>query len=177
VIHRGRVALVRIQRRVKTRKRTMDDTGWALKSLIKARVGHLASSTRDGKPLVVPICFACRDATIYSAIDQKVKRRQPLALRRVLNIVENPRVCLLVDDYDEDWRKLRYVIVQGTATLLNRGREHRTALCLLRKKYRQYRYMKLENRPVIKIKPVRTIAWRATPPESQTGTVKPKEYH
>ena len=155
----------------------MDDTRWILKSLTEARVGHLASTTRNGKPLVVPICFVYRGTAIYSAIDQKPKRRKPLALRRVLNIVENPNVCLLVDDYDEDWRKLKYVIVQGTATLLNRGREHSAALLLLRMKYRQYRYMKLENRPIIKIKPVRTIAWRAIPSNTQTGTIKAKEYH
>ena len=168
---------MRIQRRVETRKPNLDVMRWAVKFLIKARVGHLASSTRNGKPLAVPICFAYRDNTIYSAIDQKPKRRRPLALRRVLNIVENPNVCLVVDDYDEDWSRLKYVIVQGTATLLNRGREHRTALFLLRRKYRQYRNMKLENRPIIKIKPIRTIAWRAMPSDTQTGTVKPKEYH
>ena len=161
----------------KTLNPTVDDTGWILNSLTKARVGHLASSTRNGKPLVVPICFAYRGTTIYTAIDQKPKRRKPLALRRVLNIVANPNVCLVVDEYDEDWRKLKYVIVQGTATLLNRGREHRAALLLLRRKYRQYRYMKLENRPIIKIKPMRTIAWKATPSNTQTGTVKPKAYH
>ena len=168
---------MRIQRRVETRKPNLDVMRWAVKFLIKARVGHLASSTRNGKPLAVPICFAYRGNTIYSAIDQKPKRRRPLALRRVLNIVENPNVCLVVDDYDEDWSRLKYVIVQGTATLLNRGREHRTALFLLRRKYRQYRNMKLENRPIIKIKPIRTIAWRAMPSDTQTGTVKPKEYH
>ncbi len=100
-----------------------------------------------------------------------------MACAAVLNIVENPNVCLVVDDYDENWRKLKYVIVQGTATLLNGGREHRAALLLLRRKYRQYRSMNLENRPIIKIKPLRTIAWKATPSRAKTGSVKPKEYH
>ena len=167
---------MRAQRSTGTRKSTANSTSWILKSLTKARVGHLASATRNGKPLVVPICFAYRDTTIYSAIDQKPKRIKPDGLRRVLNIVENPNVCLLVDEYDEDWRKLKYVIFQGTATLLNRGREHRAALLLLRRKYRQYRNMKLENRPIIKIKLLRTIAWRATPSNTLTATIQPKEY-
>ncbi len=149
----------------------------ALKFLTKARVGHLATSTRDGKPVVVPICFAYQDNTFYSAIDQKPKRIEPAGLRRVLNIVDNPKVCLVVDDYYEDWRKLRYVIVQGTASILSRGLEHRAALLLLRRKYRQYRSMKLENRPIIKIKLLRTIEWRATPSNTLTKTVQPKEYH
>jgi PPOX class probable F420-dependent enzyme len=113
---------------------------------------------------------------IYSAIDQKPKRIKPLALRRVRNIVENQNVCLTVDDYDEDWRKLRYVIVQAKATLLTRGSEHRAALSLLREKYRQYRHMELESRPIIKIKPVRIITWKATPSSPSSKTVKPKEY-
>lgn len=137
--------------------------------MTNARVGHLASATRNGKPLVVPICFAYRTTAIYSAIDRKPKRIKSEGLRRVLNIVENPNVCLVVDVYDEDWRKLKYVIVQGTATLLNGGREHRAALLLLRRKYRQYRSMKLENRPIIKIKPLRTIAWKATPLKHQNS--------
>ena len=144
-------------------KHTLTSTGWALKSLTKARVGHLATSTRKGTPLVVPICFALGPGAIYSAIDQKPKRMKPFALRRVRNIVENQNVCLTVDEYQEDWRKLRYVIVQAKATLLTRGREHRAALSLLREKYRQYRYMELESRPIIKIKPLRIIAWKATP--------------
>jgi PPOX class probable F420-dependent enzyme len=101
---------------------------------------------------------------------------KPLALRRVRNIVENQNVCLTVDKYDEDWRKLRYVIVQAKATLLMRGREHRAALSLLREKYPQYRYMELENRPIIKIKPLRIIAWKATPSPPSSRTVKPKEH-
>lgn len=84
-------------------------------------------------------------------------------MRRVLNIVENPEVSLVVDDYNEDWKRLRYVIAHGEATILTEGHEHRVALSMLRRKYRQYRHMKLENRPIIKIKTLRTITWRATP--------------
>ena len=160
----------------KTQKHTLTSTASALKSLAKARVGHLATSTRKGKPLVVPICFALGARAIYSAIDQKPKRMKPRALRRVRNIVENQNVCLTVDEYGEDWRKLKYVIVQGKATLLTRGREHNAALSLLREKYRQYRTMELESRPIIKIKPLRMITWEATPSFPASRMVKPKGY-
>jgi PPOX class probable F420-dependent enzyme len=158
---------------LKAEKHTLTNTGWPLKSLTKARVGHLATSTRKGKPLVVPICFVLGLRAIYSAIDQKPKRMKPLALRRVRNIVENQNVCLTVDEYDEDWRKLKYVMVQAKATLLMRGREHRAALSLLREKYPQYRYMELESRPIIKIKPLRIIAWKAAPSPPFSRAVKP----
>ena len=149
--------------------------GWAFESLAKAHLGHLACSTKDGKPLVVPICFAFDGSMIYSAIDEKPKRAQPFALRRVSNIVENPNVCFVVDEYSEDWRKLQYVLIDGLATVLNEGQEFDAAISRLRKKYRQYRLMKLEVRPVIKIKPVRIVAWKAKF-RTASRTLKPKAY-
>lgn len=134
---------------------------WAFDSLAKARVGRLASSTKHGMPFVVPICFAFDGSVIYSALDEKPKSTEPLALRRVSNIIQNPHVCLIVDDYYEDWRRLQYVLVHGIAALLTKGREFDAAISLLRKKYRQYDIMKLEVRPIIKIKPFRIVAWRA----------------
>lgn len=110
---------------------------------------------------MVPICFVFDGKTIYSSIDEKPKRAEPSGLRRVLDIVGNPKVSLIVDQYREDWRKLRYVIVHGSADIVNRGGEHKRAVSLLRKKYRQYRPMRLEGRPIIKITPVRFVAWSA----------------
>ena len=146
---------------------------WALNSLAKARVGHLGCSTKDGKPLVIPICFAFDGSMIYSSIDEKTKRSSPLSLRRVSNIMENPNICLVVDEYAEDWRKLRYVLVIGTAAVAQQGKRFRESIALLRKKYKQYNIMKLETRPLIIIKPIRIIAWK---PLRTSRTLKPKEY-
>jgi len=144
---------------VREHKLTAETPSWAVKLLASARLGHLACSTEDGKPLVIPICFAFDGTMIFSAIDEKPKKTSPLSLHRVTNILENPKVCFTVDVYSEDWRKLRYVMVHGTAEVLQRGRKFETAIAILRKKYQQYRSMKLENRPVIKIKPLRIVAW------------------
>jgi PPOX class probable F420-dependent enzyme len=124
----------------------------------------MACSTKDGKPLVVPICFTFDGSSIYSAIDEKPKSTDPFSLRRVLNIIQNPNVSLIVDEYSEDWRRLQYVLVNGTAAVLTEGREFDVAVILLRKKYRQYHMMKLEIRPIIEIKPNRIVAWRAQNP-------------
>ena len=67
---------------------------------------------------------------------------------------------MVVDEYREDWRRLRYVILVGSASVLTRGGEYRAAISLLRKKYRQYASMKLEERPIIRVKPLRMIAWK-----------------
>jgi PPOX class probable F420-dependent enzyme len=129
--------------------------------LRRARVGRLATADRTGAPHVIPICFAFDGRAIYSAVDEKPKQVSPRSLRRVRNIDANPRVALVVDDYAEDWRDLRYVLVRGTARILERGAEHGRAIALLRRKYPQYRRMRLEDRPVLRITPRRVIVWTA----------------
>ena len=127
--------------------------------LKRARIGHLGTSGRKGVPLVVPVCFVYDGDAIYSVIDRKPKRKQPEALRRLVNILENPNACLVVDEYHEDWKRLKYIIIQGKARVLTRGEEYLSAISQLRKKYRQYRYMRLMSRPIIKIAPRRIIVW------------------
>jgi len=135
--------------------------GWARELLIESRLGHLATSTKRGKPHVVPICYVLDGASLYTPIDEKPKRRKPTQLRRVLNIAENANVCLVVDHYEEDWSELKCVIVRGSAEIVHKGEAHERAVKLLREKYKQYRQMKLEDRPLIKIKLVSVVAWSA----------------
>lgn len=125
------------------------------------RVAHLGTADRRGSPLVVPLCFACYRDRIYSVVDDKPKKVAPSRLRRLRHITENPQVSFLVDHYEENWRRLSYILVQGRARVLRSGKEHAAALRLLRRKYPQYRTMQLEDKPVIKISPRRMIHWRA----------------
>ena len=125
------------------------------------RVARLATADAAGKPLVVPVCFVCSKGNIYSVVDEKPKRVAAARLRRLRNIEANPRVSLLVDHYEEDWSRLFYILVEGTAKLLPEGKEQQAALGLLRRKYAQYRKMKLASKPVIKISPSRLISWKA----------------
>lgn len=130
--------------------------------LRRARVAHLATADREGRPHVIPVCFVCEGGVLYSAIDEKPKRASPRALRRVRNIEANPRVALVVDEYGEDWRRLRYVLVRGTAAVIDPGsEEHAGAVRRLRRKYPQYRAMRLEGRPLLRITPRRIVAWAA----------------
>jgi PPOX class probable F420-dependent enzyme len=113
---------------------------------------------------VIPICFAYDGRAIYSAIDEKPKRTAPARLRRVRNIERNPAAALVVDAYREDWRRLWYVLVLGEAAVLQAGGpEHLRAVRLLRRKYRQYGRMRLEDRPVLKLMPRRIVSWSAVP--------------
>jgi F420 biosynthesis protein FbiB-like protein len=83
-----------------------------------------------------------------------------MRLKRVRNIKANPQVSLLVDTYHEDWSRLSYVLVNGTATIEEPGSErHITAIPLLREKYPQYREMSIDNQPIIAIVPQSVHAW------------------
>ena len=125
-----------------------------------ARVARLATASAAGQPLVVPVCFALVDESIYSAVDLKPKRTREL--RRVRNVRENPQVSLVVDEYDEDWTKLRWVMVEGTARVAD-GAERARALGALVAKYPQYAAMELGTTAgdVLAVTPVRLVAWRA----------------
>ena len=127
--------------------------------LASRRVGRLATATADGRPHVVPVCYAFDGALLYTPIDEKPKRVGAGELRRIRNLRENPQVSLVVDDYDEDWSKLAFVIVRGRAEIVERGDERSEALGLLREKYPQYRAMALEERPLLVIEPESVAAW------------------
>ena len=124
-----------------------------------ARVAHLATSDRSGQPHVIPICFVFDGKYFFSPIDEKPKRTAPSKLKRLKNIRENPQVALVIDHYDEDWRKLGYVLVFGKARPLRGGDKHQRAVKLLRKKYRQYRLMAIQTQPMIVVSPKRIVNW------------------
>jgi PPOX class probable F420-dependent enzyme len=144
-----------------SKRRDMRIEDWAREFLLESRSAHLATSTKHGKPQVIPICYVYDGDSIYSSVDEKPKRRTPMRLRRVLNILDNPNVSLVIDRYEEDWSKLKYVIVRGSAEIVQTQEEHEHAVQLLREKYSQYHQMKLEGRPIIKIKLVSVFPWQA----------------
>ena len=146
---------------------TQDD----LTALLQAyRIGHLATADSTGAPHLVPICFTYDGQAIYSAIDHKPKRRTGYGLKRIRNMVENPRVAFLVHHYEEDWQQLSYVLIRGTATILDSGPERQRALALLEDKYVQYqeRHLAQGDGLVIKIVPesVQRWGWQS----AQTGS-------
>ena len=133
--------------------------------LAAAPVGHMATADADGAPHVIPVCYAFDGRAIYSVLDRKPKSAALTRLRRVKNIQANPQVSLVVDHYEDDWRRLGYVLVFGRAELLLDGDERGAAVRLLREKYQQYRDMDVDENPVIKIVPERIVGWGSVPPE------------
>jgi len=97
--------------------------------LDRSRIGHLATADRQLRPHVVPFCYAREDDRLYFVVDEKPKQAGK-RLKRLRNIAENPAVALVVDVYDEDWRRLEYALVRGTAEIVTRPEEFQRALAL-----------------------------------------------
>jgi PPOX class probable F420-dependent enzyme len=126
------------------------------KRLAGASVAHLATAGADARPHLVPITFALDAETIYFAVDAKPKRTSDL--KRLRNIAANPAVAVLVDHYEEDWSKLWWVRVDGTARVVEDPAEVVRALDLLADRHRQYRSAR-PNGPVVAISIDRMSGW------------------
>jgi PPOX class probable F420-dependent enzyme len=135
----------------------MDDPA-ARRRLSEARVARLATVGATGKPHMVPVSFALEGDTIYFAVDAKPKRTTHL--QRLHNIAANPSVCLLVDHYEEDWTRLWWVRVDGTARVLDDGAQADRGVDLLVGRYPQYARARPQGK-VVAISIDRITGWAA----------------
>jgi PPOX class probable F420-dependent enzyme len=120
--------------------------------LAQARVGRLATVTEAGRPHIVPVCFAVHDGRIVTAVDAKPKQTRELA--RLANVMATGRASVLVDHYEEDWTRLWWVRVDGSARIT----DDEAAIDALAAKYDQYRAQRPAG-PVIAIDPERWRSW------------------
>ena len=108
---------------------------------------------------MIPICYAFEGSHIYSALDLKPKSVASRRLKRVKNVMANPRVAVVIDDYSEDWNALAYVLVHGVAEVVEDAEEQAYAEHLLRRKYRQYTEFLAPGCTVLKITVERVSGW------------------
>jgi PPOX class probable F420-dependent enzyme len=114
------------------------------------------------QPHIVPICFVYDGKLLYTALDRKPKRVSHERLVRLRNIRAVPRVAILIDQYDDDWTKLWYILIRGKAKLIPKSAraEHTSAIRKLRAKYPQYAQgMLADDAPIIRITPEQTAFW------------------
>jgi PPOX class probable F420-dependent enzyme len=135
--------------------------------LAESRRAVLATIAPDGRPRLVPICYAVdpRLPVLVTPLDDKPKRAgDPLALARVRDIRRDPRVTVVADRWVEDWARLAWVRLHGLADLLDPGdAEHPAAVAALRARYPQYLAQPLEARPLIRVTIERVVRWSASP--------------
>jgi PPOX class probable F420-dependent enzyme len=129
---------------------------WALQRLEGERVARLATADAAGVPSVVPVCFVWHEGSVYTAIDGKPKASR--RLRRLRNLEQNPHATLLLDGWSEDWSRLWWVLVRGSATVATAGAE--AALRRLERKYEQYAEV-AAGPEVIRLEPAEIRSWRA----------------
>lgn len=94
------------------------------------RVCRVATADRSGASHLTPVCQVVADGKIYFAIGRDS--------RKFANLRRNPRLAVLVDIYTEDWPRLVGALIEGPATLIERGPRFRKIRKLLYEKYPQY---------------------------------------
>jgi PPOX class probable F420-dependent enzyme len=139
----------------------MDLRGMQLRELVRrARVARLATTGADGRPHLVPVCFALLGDTVYSAVDHKPKRTN--RLRRLANIAATGQACLLVDHYDDDWTALWWVRLDGHGRVVTDPAEAARAVAALVDRYPQYA-ARPPHGPVIAVDVTGWTGWSASP--------------
>jgi len=118
------------------------------------RVCRVGTVSRGGVPHVVPVCHVLAGGKIYfgSANDGQ----------KVLNLKANPRVTVAVDLYSDDWAHIKGVMVQGRASLIERGPRFRRIRALLYRKYPQYpgeAALGESDSVIIEVTPTRVFSW------------------
>jgi PPOX class probable F420-dependent enzyme len=133
--------------------------GWARALLDEARVGHLGLLDGSGRPRVLPVTFAVVGEGIWSAIDDKPKRRPGESLARVRWLRARPESALTVDRYDDDWSRLAWVQLIGSTVVVDaRGRD--AVVAALADRYPHYRDQPPPG-PLLRFTPERAVWWRA----------------
>lgn len=136
------------------------DRDEARRRFATGRVAVLATLGPDGTPALVPIVFEVVGDRVVTAVDPKPKRSPNLA--RLRNIARDPRVTLLVDQYEEDWRLLWWARAEGEARVVPAGPDRDTALAGLVAKYEQYRGLHDAFGDVVIVEVGRWSGWSAS---------------
>jgi PPOX class probable F420-dependent enzyme len=129
-------------------------------------VGHLGLLDDDGRPRVLPVTYAVLDGELWSAVDDKPKRRPGDELARVRWLRARPEAALTVDRYDDDWRRLAWVQTLGRVSVLDVA-GHERVLDALAARYPAYRAQPPAG-PLLRLAPERALYWRAEGAKSWT---------
>ena len=131
----------------------------------RVRVARLATIDSEFKPHLVPVVFVFDGTHFFIPVDEKRKSGKPEKLRRIKNIEGNPNVALLIDEYNEDWARLAFVLIQGIASIVKSRKQAdiqlRQAQKELATKYVQYQKIGI-GEMCIMIKPEKVVSWRSS---------------
>jgi nitroimidazol reductase NimA-like FMN-containing flavoprotein (pyridoxamine 5'-phosphate oxidase superfamily) len=117
------------------------------------RVCRVATTGRSRVPHVVPVCHVLADGKLYFGSER--------GARKIDHLRANPYVAVTVDLYSESWDLLKGVMIQGTASLIERGPRFRTVRRLLYDKYPQYpdEAELAEGDVIVEVTPKHVFSW------------------
>lgn len=131
----------------------------------RERVARLATIDSEFKPHLVPVVFVFDGNHFFIPVDLKRKSAKPEKLRRIKNIEGNPNVALLIDEYNEDWTRLAFVLIQGIASIVKSKTQANVLLQQAQKKlttkYVQYQKIGI-GEMCIMIKPEKVVSWKSS---------------
>jgi PPOX class probable F420-dependent enzyme len=129
-------------------------SGKILAFIRSQRVARVATVGPDGTPHNVPVCVVFASGRLYFASDKKA--------RKVRNLRARPTVALAFDEYGENWKNLRGVMVVGRAAVVDHGAVFQRVRRALYRKYKQYaRMAPLEEGQsvIVGVTPTETFSW------------------
>lgn len=94
------------------------------------RVGRLATLSPEKNAHVVPLCYVVEGDNLYISTNTTSKK--------IRNIEKNAEATFLIDEYSEDWPRLKGVMISGRVKLHQKGGIFTKARDLLYAKYPQY---------------------------------------
>ena len=118
------------------------------------KVGNMAQIGEENHPHVTPLCYASTPDAIYIETNG--------GSWKVRNLERRPEIAFEVDEYVDDWDKLRGIRLQGTVEVLREGREYQAGKTLLFRKYPdQFSKMGWTDgvNVVLKIVPAKLTSW------------------
>jgi len=136
-----------------------------LKLIKSAEIGYLATASPNLQPYVTPAVLIIERDTIYVPLDSKPKTVNYRQLKRVKNVLQNPKVAFLVEHYENDWSRLWFVMLTGFANLviqnedLNTNKEIRKVRSLFLEKYIQYNQVEIGS-AYIKLRKLKGTFWQ-----------------
>ena len=108
---------------------------------------------------MLPITFALVAGDVWSAVDDKPKRRHGEHVARVRWLRARPQSALTVDRYDPDWTRLAWVQLLGRTSVLEPA-GHEEVMEALAARYPAYGDRPPRG-PLLRLTLERAICWRA----------------
>jgi PPOX class probable F420-dependent enzyme len=103
------------------------------RKVAEARVARVGTLDERGSVHLVPVVYVLDGDTWYSPSDPG-----PRPVKRLRNVLADPRATVLIDDYDEVWSRVWWVRLRGQGRMVESEAEGERARRLLGEKYPQF---------------------------------------